>query len=67
MDNLWPKPEGDLQAFQREYFLSYGASLFAKNLIAELQSSEERMRDIQQRIEREKLKNVKPTTTRPSR
>lgn len=64
MDNLWPKPEAELQAFQREYFLSYGACIFAKNLIAELESSEERMRDIQQRIEREKLKNVKPTTAR---
>lgn len=64
MDNLWPKPEAELQAFQREYFLSYGACIFAKNLIAELESSEERMRDIQQRIERENLKNVKPTTAR---
>lgn len=64
MNNLWPKPEADLQAFQREYFLSYGASLFAKNLVAELEASEGRIRDIQQRIEREKLKNVKPAPTR---
>lgn len=64
MDNLWPKPEADLQTFQREYFLSYGACIFAKNLIAELSTAEERMRDTQQRIERERLKNVKPTTTR---
>lgn len=67
MNNLWPKPEADLQNFQREYFLSYGASLFAKNLVAELEASEGRMRDIQQRIEREKVKNVRPPTTRPSR
>jgi len=67
MNNLWPKPEADLQEFQREYFLSYGASLFAKNIIAELEVADSRVIDIQQRIEREKVKNVKPTTTRPSR
>lgn len=66
MNNLWPKPEADIQAFQREYFLSYGACVFAKNLVAELESSETRMRDIQKRIDQEKLKDVRPTTTKRS-
>lgn len=66
MNNLWPKPEADIQEFQREYFLSYGACTFANKILAELEGSEQRMRDIQKRIDQEKAK-YETTTTKRSR
>lgn len=64
MSNLWPKPQADIQEFQREYFLSYGASKFATNLVNELQGSEQRTYDIQKRIDKEKAKNEIATPKR---
>lgn len=55
--NIWPKPVADLQEFQKEYFLSYGMAKAFDKLIVDLSTSDERARNIQQRIEREKLKH----------
>lgn len=67
MSNLWPKPEADIQEFQREYFLSYGACRFAQGLIAELETAEQRMRDTQKRIETEKAKYETATAKKSRR